>query len=352
MKKTFTWLIVGLMLVLAACGGGNSNQPAPAGDNGGAQSEAGSADEKVTIKIAHVASEQNVYHMAVSKFAEKAKELSGGSIEMQIFPGGQLGGDRDILEGVQNGAIDAGYISLSIFEGITPVLTGLQMPYLIDSYETGYKAMTSETAQKALDSLESHNIKGLSIVENGMRVLGNNVKQITTPEDFAGMKLRSPEAGLQLEMFKVLGASPTPMAYPEIYTSLQTGVMDGQDQYLMTWVTDKFSEVIKYLSVTKMYTWPAVISINKDKFDALSENQQQALIEAAKEAQKYIYDQLEDFDAQALEELKKNDKIDIAEGIDLAPFQEKVRPLYEMYSEKDPLVKEMIETIEAIRAGN
>lgn len=350
MKKLFYVMIIGCLAVLTACGGGSASNT-NSGNTGSAEGQTPSADAKVTIKIAHVASEQNVYHQAVKSFTDKATELSNGTIEFKIYPGGQLGGDRDMLESVQNGSLDAGYISLGIFEGITPVFTALQLPYIIDSYETGYKAMTSETAQKALDSLSEDNLKGLAIVENGMRVLGNNVRPIRAPEDFQGLKLRSPEAGLQLEMFKALGASPTPMPYPEIYTSLQTGVMDGQDQYLMTWVTDKFSEVIKYLSVTKMYTWPAIITINKEKFDSLSDDQKKALEEAASYAQKAIYDQLEGFDQQALDELKKNPNIQIEEGIDMKPFEEKVKPLYETYAQKDPLVQEMIETIENIKAS-
>jgi len=352
MRKLFLSMLVVFMVILTACGGGNASKTETGNTNdSGSTTEAPTADKKVTIKIAHVASEQNVYHQAVKHFADKATELSNGSIEFQIYPGGQLGGDRDMLESVQNGSLDAGYISLGIFEGITPVFTGFQLPYLIDDYETGYKAMTSETAQKALDSLSEHNMKGLAIVENGMRVVGNNVRPIRTPDDFKGLKLRSPEAGLQLEMFKALGASPTPMPYPEIYTSLQTGVMDGQDQYLMTWVTDKFHEVIKYLSVTKMYTWPAVITINLDKFNSLSDAQKKALEDAAKEAQKFIYDQLEDFDRQALEELKKNPNIQIDEGIDTAPFEEKVKPLYDQYAQKHPLIQETIELVQQIKAS-
>lgn len=352
MTKKALFIMLALFMVLLTACGGESTAPSNGDSNTSGGTGGASTDKKVTIKIAHVASEKSSYQDAVKHFADSATKLSEGSLEFKIYPGGQLGGDREMLESVQNGSLDAGYISLGIFEGLTPVFTGLQLPYLIDSYETGYKAATSETAKKALASLEKHNIKGLAIVDNGFRVLGNNVKPIKTPDDFKGLKLRSSESGLQLEMFKALGASPTPMPYPEIYSSLQTGVIDGQDQILVTWQTDKFGEVIKYLSLNKMYTWPAIFSMNKTKFDSLSDNQKKAIEQAATDAQKFIFDKLEKYDADALEALQKLGTIDISTDVDLKPFTDKVKPLIEQYSQKDPLVKEMVETIEKIKSGN
>src|SRR5699024_5796237 len=103
-------------------------------------------------------------------------------------------------------------------ESITPVFTGFQLPFVIDSYETSNKANNSDTAQKALDTLDEFDMKGLSIVDTGSRMLGNNIHPIEKPEDFKGLKLRSSESALLLEMFEALGASPTPMPFPEIYT--------------------------------------------------------------------------------------------------------------------------------------
>ena len=197
----------------------------------------GAAAQDVTINLGHVGPAANPYSWATEHFAEKVAEYTDGSVEIALFPGAQLGGDRDLLEGIQLGSVEAGYISLAIWENLSPVLTGFSMPFLIDSYETAYEAQTSDVAARALEEFEDFNIKALAIVENGFRVPGNTVRPIRTPEDFDGIAFRAPEAPLLLSMFDRLGAIVTPMPYPEIFTALQTGVLQGQDQFLNTWIS-------------------------------------------------------------------------------------------------------------------
>lgn len=307
------------------------------------------ATDTVTIQYGHVAPEANIYHWASKHFAEKAYEYSDGTVEINIVPGAQLGGDRDLLEGVQLGSVQSAYISLAIFEGITPVLTGFQMPFLIDNYDTAFKAITSDVAAEALTELEQHGIKALAIVENGMRVPGNNVRPIRAPEDFDGIRFRAPEADLQLRMFRELGATVTPMPFPEIYTALETGTLQGQDQFLQTWIGTGAYEVVDYMSITEMYTWPAVITMNLGVYERLSPEQQDAVQRAAQDAQRFAYEQLEAIDAESLETLREAG-IQVETDVDLEPFMEVLAPIYEDYAGKHPIISETINTIERIKA--
>lgn len=314
-------------------------------ETGGAAAQ----NPEVTIRMGHVAPEANIYHYAATHFAELVAEYTDGTVAVDVYPGAQLGGDRDLLEGVQLGTVEAGYISLAIFESLTPVLTGFQMPFLIDSYETAYAAGTSDMAAEALAELEDFGIKGLAIVENGMRVPGNTVRPIREPGDFAGIDFRAPEARLQLRMFELLGANVIPMPFPEIYTALQTGVLEGQDQFLQTWVGTNAFEIVDYMSLTQMYTWPAVISVNLGLFEALSSEQQAAIERAARETQTFAFKQLATLDEQALE-VVEGAGVTVERDVNLVPFMEAVSVLYEEYAARDPLIARTIEMIESQRA--
>lgn len=302
--------------------------------------------QEVTISLGHVAPPPSIYHIAASNFAERVGANTGGSVKVEVFPGAQLGGDRDLLEGVQLGTVDAGYISLAIFEGLSPALTGFQMPFLIDSYDTAKMAMTSDTAFKALAEFEQFGIKGVAIIENGMRVPGNIKRPIRTPDDFKGLTWRAPEAALHLKMFEMMGANVTPMPFPEIYTALQTGVIDGQDQFLQTWVGMKAHEIAKHMTQVDMYTWPAVIAINKALFDGLSAEQQEGVMKAASEATDFTFAMLEEMDTKMLS-IVEGSGVTVQKDVDPQPFMDVLAPLYDEYSAKLPIVAETIALIKA-----
>lgn len=351
MKKYLSLLFIVVMLLLAACGGSDDGGNTTEGSTDDNNKDSNTTEEEVTINIGQVASEQSTWQDAVVHFAEKSEEYTNGSVKFEIFPGGQLGGDREMLESVQNGSLDAGFISLALFESITPVFTGFQLPFVIDSYETSNKANNSETAQKALDTLDEFDMKGLSIVDTGSRMLGNNIHPIEKPEDFKGLKLRSSESALLLEMFEALGASPTPMPFPEIYTALQTGVIDGQDQITPTWTSDKHGEVIDHLSQLNMYNWQAIFVLNKNLFDSLSDSQQEALEKAAKETTDFMFERLAADDEEAFDELEEMG-VEIIREVDTDPFYNAVEHIIDEYAQKDPLVQEMLDTINDIKDAN
>ncbi|WP_158738070.1 TRAP transporter substrate-binding protein [Alteribacillus sp. YIM 98480] len=341
MKLRLTLLFLILVLILSACGG--SGEIEADTDN----SE--DSSETVEIRLGHVTQTTHPYHLAAEHFAEQVEKESDGNIQIEIYPSRQLGGDVEMLEMLQNGSLEAGFISSSVFSGSTPVMDGLQLPFLLDSYEVFGQAIQSETADKMLDRLEEINLKGLGINESGMRHMGSNISPIQTPEDLDGLSIRVAESPLMQSIFSTLGADPTSMAYGEIYSALQTDVIDAHESDLSAYVAENFYEVTDYITLTKHFPWPNINVFNLDFYESLSEENQQILEKAGEETQMWILERLVDLDEEALQELN-NEGVHVEELEDISSFRDKVQPVYEEYAEKDPLIEEFISTVEEIKS--
>ncbi|WP_102347236.1 TRAP transporter substrate-binding protein [Bacillus sp. Marseille-P3661] len=346
MKKLLALFTILCLAILTACGGSEGTSSAPSESSGGGES----SSETITLRLGHVTQTTHPFHLAAEKYAELVKEKTNGQIEIEIFPARQLGGDVDMLEMIQNGSLDAGFITTSVFSGSTPVLDGLQLPFLINNYDVFDEVLKTDTIQKMLDSLEEINVKGLAINESGMRHIGSNRSEVQTPADLEGLKIRVVESPLMLDIFNALGASPTPMAYGEIYSSLQTGVIDAHEANLPAYVDEKFAEVTEYITLTGHFPFPNANIMNLDKFNSLTPEQQTALDEAAKEASAWIITELKVVDESNLTKLKDAGQ-NIAEVQDITPFLEKVQPVYDKYSEKHELIKELIDKVNEIKAN-
>ncbi len=329
------------MLILSACGNSGETEA-------GSTDEVDESAETVQIRLGHVTQKTHPYHLAAEHFAEQVEEQSGGSLKIELYPARQLGGDVEMLEMLQNGSLEAGFISSSVFSGSTPVMDGLQLPFLFDSYEVFGKAIQSETAGKMLNRLEEINLKGLGINESGMRHMGSNVSPIQSLEDMDGLSIRVAESPLMQSIFTTLGADPTSMAYGEIYSALQTDVIDAHEANLETYVSENLHEVTEYITLTKHFPWPNVNVFNLDFYQSLSDENQQILDKAGEETQSWILKKLVEIDEEALQELD-NKGVHVEELKDITPFREEVEPVYEEYAKKDPLIEEFINTVEEIK---
>ena len=351
-RKHFLILIsVIVLIVLTACGGGNSNVSTDA--NGQSQNNNNSSNqtnpaEEISLRLGHVTDQQDPYHLAAANFAERVEEKSNGTIKITVFPAGQLGGEVDMIEMVQNGSLDAALISSSVFSSQTPVFDALMLPFLIDDYDTFEEALKSETVQKMLDSLQDINLKGLAINESGFRHIGSNVSSVQSVEDLQGLKIRVPQSPIIVDIFNTLGASPTPIPYPEVYSSLQTGVIDAHENNLSAYNNAKFHEVTEYITLSKHYPWPNTNIINLEKFNSFTPEQQQILQEAATETSAWIITQLKERNENEMKIL-----LDLGQNIseieNIQPFIDKVRPVYDKYAEKDPIIQEFIDVVENIK---
>ncbi|MHB8170990.1 MAG: TRAP transporter substrate-binding protein [Thermincolia bacterium] len=336
MQKGFMVLALGGLLVLSGCG--TTEEP---------KKEAESTKPTVELKLGHVTQAIHPYHLSADAFAKKAAEKSQGRIKITIFPTRQLGDDKQQLEAIIAGTQNMGLISASQFASYTPVLAGLQLPWLIDDYDTYDKVLHSEVTKKMLVTLEKNNLKGLAIYEGGIRDILTKDKKIIVPADLKGMKLRVPPSEVLKDWALAVGAIPVPLPYSEVYNALQTGMVDGVEMNPSSVYTEKFYEVAKYLLDTNQFPFPSVLIMNLQDWNKLSPEDQKILLEAATEA---ISDSIKfnkEEEEKALKFIKSNGLV--VYSVDMAPWKEKAKPVYEKWMAKDPLIKELVEYVEKIK---
>lgn len=262
--------------VLAGCGGASS----PAATDG---AEGGSALPATTIRLAVGDPAASSVGQAAEHFAEAADELSDGAIQVEVFTDGTLfNGDQNAAVNLLgNGTLDATIISTSVYASFEPNMNAISLPFLFDDMDQFSEYLAGEPGQALLESLESQGISGLSMLTRTPRVTTNSVRPIESPEDFDGLRIRVPQNELWVRFFGELGANPTPMNFTEVYTALQLGTIDGQENPLEVPVANKFFEVQDYLSLTNHISDGYVLGFNQRKFDGYSEEVQDILREAA-----------------------------------------------------------------------
>lgn len=333
------------MLIVTACGGSGNNANTNTGEN---NPPATGAAQPIKMRLGHVGAEDSNADLPAKYFAEMVKEKTNGEIEIDVYPSGQLGGDRDMLENVQNGVLELAWIALGNYGAITPVFDGFVMPFLIEDADQAYEVYKTEVADKALQSLERFGITGLGIIPAGFQQFGTNGKPIQTPEDLAGQNIRAPQSPFHIEALKALGANVTSIAFAEIYSSLQTGVIDGTEVPTPAWVANKMYEVVDSVSITNSYPWSYVITMSSEVFNKLTDEQKQAFREAAAETLDWSHPTLKQMEIDAIAELKEKG-VNVVENIDQSKFRALMEPVYEKTANTDPLIKETIETIRSLQ---
>ena len=241
----------------------------------------------------------------VFKFAELLEEKSEGRIHMEVFHSAQLASDRDCIEGMQINTIQSGIMVASALAGFTDELLVFDLPFLFENSEQGQKLCDSEVGQAMLASLDDIGIKGLGFMEYGMRNITNSKLPIEKPEDLKGIKIRTMENPIHMEAFSVMGADPTPMAFGELFTALQQGTIDSQENPLSVIPSSKFNEVQTYLSVTEHVYSAAPLMVSKAAYDALPEDLQAIVDEAGQEACEWEREYLAEAETNWLSELEE-----------------------------------------------
>jgi tripartite ATP-independent transporter DctP family solute receptor len=262
---------------LAGCAGdGSGNGDTPAGGGG-------SKVESTSIRIAVGDPAGSAVANAADHFAEKADELSDGAIAVEVFTDGTLfNGDQNAAVNLLgNGTLDATIISTSVYASFDPRMNALSLPYLFEDMDQFGEYLDGEQGQELLDGLGEQKIEGLSMLTRTPRVTTNSERSIESPEDFEGLKIRVPQNELWVKFFSALGANPTPMDFKEVYTAMQLGTIDGQENPLEVPVANKFFEVQDYLSLTNHISDAYVLGFSQTKFDGYSDAVQEILQEAA-----------------------------------------------------------------------
>src|SRR5699024_5054895 len=208
------------------------------------------------------------------EFKSIVEEETNGEIVIEVHNGGSLGSSGgEIQEGTSLGTIDIGISSTPLAQ-IIPEVEIFSLPYLFNNREDAWETVDSEIGTDIASGLESENLKHLAYWEDGFRQVTNSKRQIKSPEDFEGLRIRVPESNLRIETFEVLGASALPMSFSEVFTSLQQGTIDGQENPLSVIENSSFYDVQEYLTVTNHVYSPASLFINLNTWEELSEEHQ------------------------------------------------------------------------------
>jgi TRAP-type transport system periplasmic protein len=282
---------------------------------------------------------------AVKAMGKELEEKTGGKYCIEIFHSAQLGEEKDTIEQTQFGAIDLNRISLGPFNNIIEETQIPSLPYIFRSVDHMHKVMDGPIGQEILDAFAPHDLIGLAFYDGGSRSFYNSEKPITSMDDLKGMKFRVMQSDMFIDMVSALGANATPMPYGEVYSSIQTGVIDGAENNWPSYDTSGHFEVAKYYTLDQHLIVPEVLVMSKKTWDKLSPEEQAAVREAARNSVAVMRD------LWVEQEKKSEDKVraagvEVVVDIDKQPFIDAMKPVYEKYVKSDKL-KDMVARIQA-----
>jgi len=306
------------------------------------------AQKPIVLKITNVVAPDTPLNISLVRMSEILEAKSGGTLKLEVFPSGQLGNLRECLENLQAGTLEMMSPSLAALPSFTNAGEFLNMPYLFKDEESAEKVLDGEIGDAIFKELEKANFVGLAWAKQGMRHLTTTNREVHVPTDVKGLKIRTMDNPLHIAHFKALGASPIPMSMTELLSSLQQGVVDGQENPYVNIKLSGYYEVQKYIIETAHLYDPVLILASKPIWDKLTPQQQQWIREAAIEGAKYQRELTNKANAEIKEELKKNGRNVI---IELTPeqwaqFRTAVEPVYKEYS---PKYNGLVEKIEALQ---
>lgn len=326
MKKKFGLLSVILAgaLVLSACGDS---------ENGAASDP----DKVYTLQAGHSLPVDHPYHIAFLEMAKNVEERTDGKVIIEVFPNSEIGAERELTEGMELGTVDLVVSSTAPVTNFVPELGVLDVPFIFQDRESAVKVLEGDIGDELFAKMEENGIVGLSWGENGYRHITNGVRPINSPADLKGLKIRTQENEIHIASFEALGAQPTPMAWTEAITALQQGVVDAQENPAI--VADQFSLYEanqKYMTLTGHVYSVAVYMMSKQTYDELPKELRDIVVEEGQKAGAIERNMLVEMEKESIKTLKENG-VEIIEDVDLAPFQEAVKPVYEDIEYQDLL---------------
>jgi TRAP-type transport system periplasmic protein len=295
------------------------------------------------LRLAHGSPRGHPNYTHAQMLAEQIGQATQGEIEIDVFGDRQLGDDRDIIQLVAAGTVDMGYASSVNF----PLILGkvafdaLQLPGLVATYDDLALTLQSEAAVKILDSLDDAGLKGLCYSEGGQRHFLNRAGPIRTVDDFAGLKTRIVPIPLHKAIWERAGTNPVGVPYAEVYTALQTNVIDAAESNISSIGADNLWENAKHVTLTGHYFWPGLFFMSKAKYDTLAPDLQQAIVDTCRNLTPEFVAHTKQQEAEGIEQLK-------AEGVQIYEFEDRERllelmqPVFDEWAAKDPLIGEYI----------
>lgn len=292
-------------------------------------------EAKTVVKYGHVGPPIHTQHFGALAFAKYVTEKTKGEIEVQVFPLGQLGGERSMTEQVQAGTLHMTAVTSGVLSNFVPEIGIIELPFIYPNRETAYKVLDDkEVKERFARYCDPKGFVFIGYTENEFRDMTNSKRPIKKPDDLKGLKMRVIESPIFIDTFKTLGANPTPLPFPEIYNALQQKVIDGQDNPLYTSILMKFTEVNKFATITNHILTECPVVVNKKFWGTLTPEQQKIFREAA-EVQievnregntKLRADTVEKARAQKVE-------VYVLTAQDRAVFKKALKPVYDKYRE-------------------
>lgn len=322
MKKLLVLLLaVAMVFAFAGC--------KKSGGEGEAAKDAGAKVMKVGIGVP----ESHFEYKAMVKFKEHIEQNTDGAIKVEVYPSNQIGVDKEVLEAIKLGSAQMNLPSPAVLGNFIKDFNILSLPFIFPTQEVADKVTEGEWGKELLAKLDAAGYVGLGFGDFGFRHITNNVRPIEKIEDFNGLKIRTMQNPAHLDVFRALGANPTPMGFNEVFSSLQQGVIDGQENPLKNIYSNKLHEVQKYLTLDgHVYSW-VVFVVGKDFYNGLTPEQQTTVQEAADIAIKHMREAVQEEDAESLKAIKEAG----VQVNEITPevkqqMKEKVQPVVEKYA--------------------
>ena len=292
------------------------------------------------IKFGHVGEPGSLFEASANEFARKANAKLGDKAKVVVYGSSQLGGDKELLQKLKLGTVDMALPS-TVMSSETDIFGVFEMPYLVKDRAHMAKIEKEVFWPKMAPEAEKKGLKVIAVWENGYRHITNSKRPINKPADLQGIKLRVPEGKWRVKMFQAYGANPSPMKFSEVFTALQTGVMDGQENPYTQIYSAKFQEVQKFLSLTGHVYTPAYVTVGARKWASLPADVRKILEDTARETQAFVYAEAEKGDNELLAKLKSAGMQSNVPDKDA--FVAASRPVYEEFAKEVAGSKEVID---------
>jgi tripartite ATP-independent transporter DctP family solute receptor len=282
---------------------------------------------QTTLRINIAIAQNSHYGVAIDTFAREVEKRTGGRYKVQTFYSGALGAERESVEGVQLGTLDLTLTSTGPLPNFVPEVAILDIPFLFRDYAHARAVLDGPIGQELLAKFPPKGMIGLAWAENGFRHMTNSKHQVVQPDDLRGLKMRTMENPIHIEAYRQFGILPTPMAFSEVFTALQQGTVDGQENPLSVITSAKLDQVQKYLSLTGHVYSPAIFLMNKTQWDKLSDADKQAFLDAAREGVKANRARVDEDERRAVADLRGKG-MNVVENLDKTKFQAALAPVY------------------------
>ena len=301
---------------------------------------------QIEIKLGHVGEPGSLFQKSADEFAKRANAKLGGKAKVVVYGSSQLGGDKEMIQKLKLGTLDMALPS-TVMSSEVDLVGIFEMPYIVKDREHMKRIEKAVFWPMLEPAIEKKGLTVLAVWENGTRHITNNKHPIKVPADLKGIKLRVPEGKWRVKMFQAYGANPSPMKFSELFTALQTGVMDGQENPLTQIYSAKLQEVQKFLSLSDHVYTPAYLTVGTNHWKSLPADVRKVLEDTARETQAFVYERAAREETELLAKLKQAG-MQVNE-VDKDAFVAASKPIYEEFSKEVSGAKQAIDSANSLR---